>query len=279
VLLETPQVVDRSKAHVRLLRDLCEAGLSLPLALEIATTLLVWVLVASRGAEVTPPATHGEPILLAVDSGSRGVTLRAGSEMSTLIRAAHDPSAPTPAVIQGDRVIVRRLRGGRQGQLELNPGYEWRFKIQAPTWNTVLELAGLDVREIKVDSGAARLDCALPPPRAVVPIEISSGVVGVRLRRPPGVAVVAHVHTGVLQIRLNGRNIPATASDVHWQSGPDASSRDHYQLTIHSGSARVTLEEDTSIRSTPAPQSTPAAPAGLLAALNVVLDGVAAQSR
>ena len=105
--------------------------------------------------------------------------------MSSLIRAAHDPAASAPAVVHGDRVIVRRLRGGRQGELELNPARPWRFRVQAPTWNTILNLSGLDVREIHIDSGAVRVECILPPPRGVVPIDISSGVVGVRLRRPP----------------------------------------------------------------------------------------------
>jgi hypothetical protein len=112
----------------------------------------------------------------------------------------------------------------------------------------------------------------------VVPIEISSGVVGVQLRRPPGVPVVAEIHTGVLQVRLDRRSIAATPSDVRWQSVPGAAARDHYLLKIHSGTMRVTLEEDASIQSVPIPHAVPVGRAGLTAALNVVLDGVAARS-
>jgi hypothetical protein len=175
-------------------------------------------------------------------------------------------------------VIVRRLRGGRQGELELNPAHPWRFQVQAPTWNTVLDLAGLDVRGVKVDSGAVRIECILPPPRGVVPIEISGGVAGVRLRRPPGVAVVADISAGALQLRLDGHAVAATGWDTHWESVPGAAEHDHYRLRINSGTVRVSVEEDPSISSEPAPDSTAVARAGVGAALNVALDGVAARS-
>jgi hypothetical protein len=160
----------------------------------------------------------------------------------------------------------------------LNPSVPWTFKVQAPTWNTVLDLQGLDVRGIQIDSGATRVECILPPPRGVVPIDISSGVVGVQLRRRAGAAVVAEVHAGVLQLRLDGRSTGATTADFHWQSSDGAAAGDHYFVRIHSGTMRVTLEEDASIGVGPAIDATVVPRAGLRAALEVVLDGVAARS-
>lgn len=279
VLLEVdvPEVLEQSQAHATLSHILSEAGLSVPEASETATMMLSGVLVGSlRPPDALPPGA-GRPVLVAIDTGSRGVTLRAGSGMSGLIRVAHDPTAASPAVIRGDRVIVRRLRGGSQGELELNPATVWRFQVQAPTWNTVLNLPGLDVCEIHIDSGAVRVECILPPPRGVVPIDISSGVVGVRLRRPPGVPVVAHISTGALQLRLDGRSVAATTADAHWESVAGAAERDHYLLQINSGTMRVTLEEDPSISVEPVPAAMPVPQAGVSAALNVVLDGVAAR--
>ncbi len=278
ILLEAPEAVERSQAHAQLTRVLSRAGLPEAEAAETATMMLSAVLVASVRPADEPAPEAGRPVLLAVDSGSRGVTLRYGSGMTGLIRAAHDPLASAPAVIRGDRVIVRRLRGGRRGELELNPAHPWRFQVQAPTWNTVLDLAGLDVRGVKVDSGAVRIECILPPPRGVVPIEISGGVAGVRLRRPPGVAVVADISAGALQLRLDGHAVAATGWDTHWESVPGAAEHDHYRLRISSGTVRVSVEEDSSISSEPAPDATAVVRAGVIAALNVALDGVAARS-
>jgi hypothetical protein len=142
----------------------------------------------------------------------------------------------------------------------------------------VLNLLGLDVREVKIDSGAVRVECILPPPRGVVPIDISSGVVGVRLRRAPGIAVVADVSPGAVQLRLDGRSTTATTGESRWESSTGAGAGAHYRLKINSGSVRVTLEEDASIGAEPPPAVAPQARASVSAALNVVLDGVAARS-
>ena len=277
VLLEVSEALERSAAHARLRRVLEGAGLPAGDAQEVATMMLVHVLIGATRAD-------GEEVLdkpgrvasVAIDTGSRGVTLRAGSDMTSLIRSAHDPTAPTPAVVRGDTVIVRRLRGGRQGELELNPGLPWRFKVQAPTWNTVLDLSGINVRGIHIDSGATRVECVLPPPTGSVPIEVSSGVVGVRLRRPPGVPVVAEVSTAAVQLRLDAFTIAATTSDVVWESAPGARQADHYRLRINSGAVRVSLEEDASL---PLERSgaEPAEGGSVVGALNVVLDGVASR--
>ena len=278
VLLEVPTALEHSQAHGTLSHLLSEAGLPAPEAAETATMMLAAVLVGAVRAPDESPPDAGRVVLVAVDTGSRGVTLSAGSAMSDLIRAADDPQASAPAVIRGDRVIVRRLRGGRQGKLELNPANPWRFHVQAPTWNTILNLSGLDVREIHIDSGAVRVECILPPPRGVVPIDISTGVAGVRLRRPTGIPVVAEIGKGALQLRLDGRSVGATLGDVRWESVVGASARDHYLVKINSGAVRVTLEEDASIHSEPDPAA-PAVPrAGISAALNVVLDGVSTRS-
>jgi TetR/AcrR family tetracycline transcriptional repressor len=279
LFLEVPEALERSEAHARLQRVLEGAGLPAGDAREAATMMLVHVLVAAtRGDGDEATGDSGRIASVAVDTGSRGVTLRAGSDMSGLIRAAHDPTAPAPAIVRGDTVIVRRLRGGRQGELELNPVHPWRFRVQAPTWNTVLDLAGLDVRGIHIDSGATRVECILPPPTGVVPIQISGGVVGVRLRRPPGVAVVAEVSTAAVRLRLDAFTIAATTGDVTWESTPGARHQDHYLLRISGGAVRVSLEEDASISAErPHRGAAVVAPAGVMAALNLVLDGVASR--
>jgi AcrR family transcriptional regulator len=277
VLLEVPDALERSDAHSRLRAALEDGRLPAAEAHQAATMMLVHVLVASTRAGDLPDVEPGRPVLVAIDSGSRGVTLRAGSRMSGLIRAAHDPTSASPAVIRGDRVVVRRLRGVRQGELELNPDHPWRVQVQAPTWNTVLDLPGLDVRGIHIDSGAARVECILPRPHGVVPIHVSSGVAGVRLRRPAGVPVVADISAGALQVELDAFSVRVTTSEAHWESSPGAAQQDHYLLRISGGAVRVTLEEDASIDGEPVDASSPAPRADATAALNLVLDGVASR--
>ena len=176
---------------------------------------------------------------------------------------------------------VRRLRGVGQGEIELNPRHPWRFQIQAPTWNTLLDVGGLDVREIKVDSGAAKVECYLPVPHGVVPIDISSGVIGVSLHRPPGVAVVADIHTGAVRLKLDGYSTQAAISEERWESEGAAGAADRYELRINSGVVQLSL--DTAVSSAPAhpapPPSEPKSSRAAASALEILLDGVESHIR
>jgi hypothetical protein len=160
------------------------------------------------------------------------------------------------------------------GELELNPRHPWRFQIQGGTWNTVVDAGALDVREIKLDSGATKVECFLPIPHGVVPIIVSGGVVGLTLHRPPGVAVVAHVSGGTVGIRLDAYSATALASDLHWESPGASASPDRYELRINSGAFQVGLDDKATLSS--APRMEPERPAGedTVSALEILLDGV-----
>ncbi|HEV2028155.1 MAG TPA: hypothetical protein VGS16_06430, partial [Candidatus Dormibacteraeota bacterium] len=275
VLLEVPEALERSQVFAELKRQLQAAGLQPGEAGEVALTVMVQVITSRRRLEASD-LEAGAAALMAIDSGSRGVVVRAGSDMETLIRVAADRGAAPAAIVRGETVVVRRLRGVGLGEIELNPRHSWNFKIHGATWNTVLDVGGIDVREIKVDSGAAKVECYLPVPHGVVPIDISSGVVGVTLHRPPGVAVIADCHTGAVRLKLDEQSIPAVINDVRWESDGAAGAADRYELRINSGVVQLTF--DTRPSSTPSTISSPTVepktarvPAS---ALEILLDGV-----
>ena len=217
----------------------------------------------------------GSIATIAIDSGSRGVLVRPGIDMDGLIRTAGDGASAAPAIVRGERVVVRRLRGVGYGEIELNPRHPWRFQIQGATWNTVLELGGLDVRAIKLDSGAAKVDCYLPRPRGVVPIEVSGGVVGLSLHRPRGVAVAADISPGVLRMKLDDHAVNATVADSHWESVQGASEApDRYQLRINGGAVQVTLDDKATVSSPPRFEPERPAAGDAASAVDILLDGV-----
>jgi hypothetical protein len=109
-----------------------------------------------------------------------------------------------------------------------------------------------------------------------VPIDISSGVVGVALHRAPGVAVNAVCHSGAVRLNLDDYSIPAVINDIHWESEGAAKAADRYELRINSGVVQLTL--DTQAGNAPAPIAPPTVeskgatqPAS---ALEILLDGV-----
>jgi AcrR family transcriptional regulator len=279
IVVTAPDALDRSAVHARL-RDLfLAAGLSGGEAHATATMMLTYV-VLHPGRDGDRPATEpGATASIAIDSGSRGVTLRAGAGMDGLIRVPHDPRAAAPAVVRGETVVVRRLRGVGESEIELNPANPWRIKVQGPTWNTRLDLVGLDVREIKLDSGAARVDCILPSPRGVIPIDVSGGVAGLKLHRPLGVKVVANVKSGALKVRLDAFSLRATLLDAHWESEPSAGSGDHYALTISGGAVQVTLDAEAPRAAQSRAEPKPVTAVDPRDAVGVLLDGVEARVR
>lgn len=274
ILLEVPDSLAASATYTELKNQLQSAGLQPAEASEIALMVIVDV-IASPAPGKEPADEAGSIATIAIDSGSRGVLVRPGSNMQGLIRTAHDRASAAPAIVQGERVVVRRLRGVGYGEIELNPRHPWRFQIQGATWNTLLEVGGLDVRAIKLDSGAAKVEFFLPRPRGVVPIEVSSGVVGLTLHRPRGVAVAADISTGAVRLKLDDYSVRATVTDSQWESEDGAAAaRDRYQLRISSGAVQVTLDSETKAVETVVAEAPVEATGVPVSALEILLDGV-----
>src|SRR5947208_2405011 len=156
----------------------------------------------------------------------------------------------------------------------------WKFKVQAPTWNTVLDVGGLDVQEIHVDSGAANLECFLPQPMGLVPIHISSGVVNVALHRPRAAAVVVVAHTGAVKLKLDDFSTKVVISDVHWQSEGALEAQDRFDLDVSSGVVDLSLDTYTpKMRRAGAAPAAPEPVGKPVSALEILLDGVEARIR
>ena len=283
ILLEVPGALTRSDAYTDLASAFRSAGLRDVEASDVAGMVVIQVVAAPSVAAAEPVVkSTGEPASIWIDTGSRGVILRAGTpDMQGLIRVPPDQSGAAPAVVRGEQVVVRRLRGVGRGEIELNPRRPWKFKIQAPTWNTVLDIGGIDVREIWIDSGAANIECFLPEPRGVVPIHVSSGVVNVAMHRPKEAGVVAHVHTGAVKLKLEQFSTKVAVFDVHWNSDDSATpARDRYELDVSSGAVDFKLDSYVP-RTRPIEEKVaePEARGTAATALDILLDGVEARVR
>jgi AcrR family transcriptional regulator len=283
ILLEVSGALTRSDVYAGLASAFRSAGLRDAEAADVAGMVLTQVIAAPSVATAEPVMKGtGEPASIWIDTGSRGVILRAGApDMQGLIRVPPDQSGAAPAVVRGEQVVVRRLRGVGRGEIELNPRRPWKFKIQAPTWNTVLDVGGIDVREIWIDSGAANIECFLPEPRGVVPIHVSSGVVNVAMHRPTEAAVVAHVHTGAVKLKLEQFSTKVAVFDVHWNSDDSATgARDRYELDVSSGAVDFKLDSySPRARPIEVRAAEPEATGKTATALDILLDGVEARVR
>jgi len=246
LLVEARGAVAGSPPGAGLVELLDGAGLTADEAASAAGALLAAVLLVRSIPTVTGAGATNPPTLRAtvlVDLGSIGVTLRAGVAGGAPATVMAAEGAATVAA-SGHAVVVRRPLGQGRSEVLLDPGRAWSIRVGGGTANTRLLLAGLAVDGIKIDSGAARVEAVLPRPNGAVPIEISSGVTGVRLHRPRGTAAVARVSGGVLRLRLDATSTRASVGDSTWASGdPDAVAADRYELRVNSGTVDVLLDQ------------------------------------
>jgi AcrR family transcriptional regulator len=280
VVMASLAAVQRSHLVRDLARTLAVAGLdeaegaAVALVVEVAAFALL-----TPGLRVRPQ--HGVPMTVAIDSGSWRVMVGAAPpgtrEPATSVGGG---GAPSVEVRPDGVVLVRNRRGGNQGGVELSPDYTWHVKVHGGTWNTTLDLRGLRLSGMELDSGAGNVSCILPRPSGVVPIKVNSGLVRVTFSRPRDAAVHATLSSGSAKVRLDDRPIRAVTSDVDWQSTPGAaSSHDRYELTVFSGCVRVSMDASAPDGpQPPRPSTEPDAAAGPTArvdqGLGLILDGI-----
>jgi hypothetical protein len=291
LLVEARGVTASSPPAVRLVELLTGVGLPPDEAASAANAGLATVVFARLPAGAPRTAPGGSPgghATVLVDLGSSGVTLRAGPADGPLAVAAAGEGAAS-VTARGSAVVVRRPRGRGRSEVLLDPGRTWSIRVGGGTANTRLVLAGLVIDAIKVDSGAARIEAVLPRPAGVVPIEISSGVTGVRLHRPRGSAAVAQVSGGVLRLRLDSVSTLASMGDSTWASDDAdrrggagaAAAADRYELRLNSGTVDILLDQRAPV-GPPAPPVLAAGGASSVMAdpgpaLELLLDGIEAR--
>jgi AcrR family transcriptional regulator len=213
---------------------------------------------AITSSVTTTPPREDAVMTLAIDSGSYRVTVRAAPPGTVdVASSAGGGGAASVDVQPGGLVVVRNRRGGNRGAVLLNPDYMWHIKLHGATWNTTLDLSGLQISGIELDSGAGKVTCTLPAPAGVVPIRVNSGLVGVTFHRPANTAVHATVSSGSVKVRLDDQLIRAAASDVQWDSPGASRSGDRYDLTVYSGCVRVTMDASAPAAPRPRPLAAP----------------------
>lgn len=279
VVLSCLPAVQRSHLVRDLARTLAAAGLD---DAEPAAFALVVDAAASAAtaAKATTRPPEGEPMTLSIDSGSYRVFVRAAPPGAVDVASSAGGGGAAALDVRPDGlVVVHNRRGGNRGAVELSRDYTWHIKVHGGSWNNTLDLTGLRISGVELDSGAGKLTCTLPAPYGVVPLRVNSGNLNVTLRRPSGTAARATVSTGSVRVRLDGQMMRAAGSDVHWESPGAMRSDDRYELTVYSGCVGVSLDASAppalpSPRPAASTETVSAPPARPDAGISLLLDGI-----
>jgi Domain of unknown function (DUF5668) len=235
-------------------------------AAELAAPLIVLVAIAGAIAYVavapnvqttrTMDASESvgglDQVSLEIDAGSASVTINAGgSSDSDLYKAHIQYSGPKPRVSldrgSGDLRITQSSPNFAFFQnhkfvlnLTLNPDVTWAITDNSGASTDTLNLAGVKVGSIQLNTGASHSDIILGPPSGIVPVTINGGAVTVHVHRPGGTPVSVAVSGGAVSLDADGKQTHSIG-DANYQSPGFSGAADAYQIEVNCGACTVTL--------------------------------------
>jgi hypothetical protein len=227
-------------------------------ALGSGLAALPGALVGSSGPFVTThssgPTGEVSAPKLDLSAGAAKVTVRAGSIGGDLYRATFEsPSDERPAVnldsASGTLHVDLPGRSGfhwgtqndhRSIDLTLNDQLPWVVGLSSGASQTSLDLSGLKVASVTVESGASSVDMTLPKPAGTVPVHVSGGAMHLTIQRPTGTPIRVSASGGATSLDVDGQHFGGLFGANQDFSSPDYSSAtDRYDISIESGASSV----------------------------------------
>jgi hypothetical protein len=130
----------------------------------------------------------------------------------------------------------------RTATITLNGTIPWDVQVGGGASQTRLDLRGIDLRSLNIDSGASHVDVLLPAPKGTVQVQISGGASGVTITRPSEIPVQAQISGGASNLIVDKTQIAILGGQGgHMTPGYD-SAKDRYQVNISGGANNVRID-------------------------------------
>jgi DNA-binding MarR family transcriptional regulator len=153
---------------------------------------------------------------------------------------------------QSGTVTVRYKRAGlfdwgsgHSGTVALNPGVPWNIALRGGASSVDLDARGLELRGLRLDGGASKLDIWLPAPRGSVSVCIEGGVNRAQIQRPDGVPLQLQVQGGANRLEFDAQRFGAVGGDLRLASPGWELASDRYIVEVRGGASRLTVTEAT----------------------------------
>ena len=207
-------------------------------------------------------------------SGAPNVTLRGDRTMASLFRARFRGATPKVRVRDGT-VTVRygRLswfewRAQIAGQLleasahwrddraeiALNGDLPWAIELRGGVSRLTGDLSELKLSSLEARGGISKVDLSLPPPIAIVPIQMSGGANDLALHRPAGTGIRLRIRGGANNVTVDGQRIhgrgdvifdeagPVQRGEVAFETKGFAASTNRYEIELSGGANRLSID-------------------------------------
>jgi hypothetical protein len=239
-------------------------------AVDVATALILLIAAGGAVAYVSvgpaiPGGTHtfdqSDPIgnlntaRLRVDVGAVNMTIQSNTSLGPDLYRAHiEYSGPKPSVTLDK--ASGELRISQEGgfaifenrrfvlDLQLNPAATWSINVNSGAATDTFNLTGVNVGSIQLNSGASREDITLGVPKGMVPITLNGGALTVRVHRPSGTEVSAHMAGGAVSLTGDGHRAGGVGGAT-WQSEGYATATDAYRIEVNGGACNLTVDTNS----------------------------------
>jgi len=236
-------------------------------ASDIAAVLIVLLAVVGAAAYVVaapnPSTSHTldthspisgvEQASLEIDAGSAKITVAGSSEVGADLYRAHiEYSGSKPGVSFDQSTGLVRISQSNGNfpffqsrrfvvDVKLNPHVSWSITENSGATTSSLNLAGVQVGSINVNTGASRSEIALGEPSGIVPVTINGGSLTVHVHRPQGIGASVAISGGAVNLTADGKQMHAIGN-LTFQSSDFATEGNGYRIEINGGACRVTLD-------------------------------------
>lgn len=207
----------------------------------------------SRSLDTSSPIAGVEQASLEIDAGSANITVSGSTAVATDLYRAHiEYSGPKPGVSFDHSTGLVRISQSSGNfpffqsrrfvvDVKLNQNVPWSITENSGATTSTLNLAGVQVGSINMNTGASRSDLTLGEPSGIVPVTINGGSLAVHLHRPHGTGASVVVSGGAVSLNADGRQMRAIGS-LNFQSPDFATEGNAYRVEINGGACTVTLD-------------------------------------
>jgi hypothetical protein len=201
-------------------------------------------------ASFTAPLGELESAGLEFATGASEVRIFAADSVNDeLYRATFEGIQPSLRA-QAGTVTVRYKRVGlfewgsrHSGMVALNPGVPWSIALRGGASGVDVDARGLELRGLRLDGGASKLDIWLPAPRGSVSVFIEGGVNRAQIQRPDGVPLQLQVQGGANRLEFDAQRFGAVGGEVRLASPGWELASDRYVVDVRGGASRLTVNE------------------------------------
>jgi hypothetical protein len=129
---------------------------------------------------------------------------------------------------------------GLEWNVMLNPQIPTTLKYEGGAAETKMDLSGVQLTELEINTGASSTDVVLPQPKGTMRVKVHSGAASVKIRVPPNVPATIRGTMGLGSIDADLQRFPDRGFGVR-QSDNYADATDKIEMTVEGGVGSVEI--------------------------------------